>query len=110
MIPDPAPPYELGTSGNLRDRVQRMLDRAAALGIQPQISQAIAEILDRLTEAPRQWGDLLRNYRHAHTVEYRGLHKNFRCIYSVHERIPIVFMTELTPLEGNPLYGENLDG
>ena len=86
-----------------------MLDRAKTLGIASKIELAIAEVLHRLTQAPRDWGDPLRNYRHAHTVEYRGLHKNFRCTYSVHDRVPIVFMTELTPLEGNPLFGERFD-
>ena len=33
MIPDPAPPFEFGCSAALSERVQRMLDRAHALGI-----------------------------------------------------------------------------
>jgi hypothetical protein len=86
-----------------------MLDRASELGIRPQIELPIAEIIHFLTQSPRGWGDPLRNFRHAQTVEYRGRHKNFRCIYSVHDRVPIVFMAELTPMEGNPLHGEEFD-
>lgn len=110
MIPDPAPPYELGTSAILRERIHRMLNRAADLGILPEIELAIAEIIHLLTQSPRGWGDPLRNFQHAQTVEYRGQHRNFQCYYSIHDRIPIVFVASLTTLEGNPLHGENFDG
>jgi len=109
IIPDPSPPFELGVSQSLQERARRMIEKAGALGVARDTEVAIAEILHRLVIRPRSWGDPLMNLRHLNAVQYRGLHKDFRCIYSVHERIPIVFMTELTPLEGNPLFGHNFD-
>ncbi|MBO0698595.1 MAG: hypothetical protein J2P46_09385 [Zavarzinella sp.] len=87
-----------------------MVERATQLGARDEIVRALTEITAFLVQSPRSWGDPIRNFRHARTVQYRGQHKDFRCTYSVHDRIPIVFMTELTPLEGNPLYGEKFDG
>ena len=109
MIPDPAPPYELGVSGMLRERIQRMLDRAAARGVGPEARQAVAGIIHRLVNEPRKWGDPVRNHRKAKLVEYNGRHGGFLAIYSVHERVPIVFLTQLVPQAGHPLFGENFD-
>jgi hypothetical protein len=110
MIPDPSPPFEFQPSGAMRERMRRMIERAIELGVGDQVVDALTEITRRLVMSPRSWGDPLRNFRHAKTVEYRGQYEKFRCIYSVHDRVPIVFMTELVPLEGNPLYGQDLDG
>jgi hypothetical protein len=110
VIPDPAPPFEFDASGALRDRIQRMLQRALAIGIGPEIERAIAEIVDKLIKDPRAWGDPVRNFHHAHLVEYHGRHRGFFAAYSVHDRIPMVFLLQLIPLPGNPLLDENLDG
>jgi hypothetical protein len=40
-----------------------------------------------------------------HLTEYHGRHWNLRCKYAVHDRIPIVFLLEITVLEGNPVFG-----
>jgi hypothetical protein len=42
-------------------------------------------------------------------TQFRAIHRKFRCVYSVHNRVPIVFLNELTPLKGNPLFGGNYD-
>lgn len=110
MIPDPAPPYELDASGVVRDRIRRMLTRATDLGARPEVERAIAEIINLLIQRPRDWGDPVREYRHAQFTEYTGRHLNFLCTYVVHTRIPMVVLTQITPLEGNPLFGEDLDG
>jgi len=47
----------------------------------------------------------MRRYRHAQLTEYRGLHWILLCRYAVHDRVPIVFLTDITPLEENPLFG-----
>ena len=109
MIPDPAPPFELDMSGALRDRVIRMLRRAASLGVIDPVARDVAEILHEMTWNPRTWGDPLRHFRHVQFVQYRSIHGQFRSMYTVHDRLPLVVFTELTPLEGNPLYGESFD-
>lgn len=109
MIPDPAPPYEFGCSGALSDRVRRVLERARAMGIGPSIERALAFIVDRFIDDPRGWGDLIRNLGNAELVEYHGRHANFLAVYSVHDRVPIVFLLRLILLPGNPLVGENLE-
>lgn len=85
-----------------------MLDRAHALGIGPQVEHSIAFIVDRIINDPRGWGDPVRNFRHAQLVEYHGRHADFLAVYAVHERIPIVFLMQLSPLPGNRLFGETL--
>jgi hypothetical protein len=110
VIPDPSPPFELGASGAIRERMQRMVGRAAALGVQSAVAQAFGEILERLVSRPREWGDPLRHFRNAQTTQYAGHHRKFRCVYSVHDRVPIVFLTDIYPMPGNPLYGETFDG
>ena len=105
MSPDPAPPYEFGLSDALRERIQRMLDRAAARGIGPEIQEAVATIFSRLINEPRKW----RPDPEAQQVEYHGRHNRFLAVYTVHDRVPIVFLWKLIPQEGNPLFGENFD-
>ena len=110
MIPDPAPPFEVNSSGRLRDRIRLMLQRAAELGVQFEISQALTEILQCLTTDPRQWGDPLWHYRVAQMTHFGGTMRGFRCEYSVHDRIPTVVITNIFPIFGNPLYGESFEG
>lgn len=86
-----------------------MLDRARAIGVGDEIDGAIAEILSLLIQSPREWGDPIRDYRHAQLTEYHGRHRHFLCVYAVHHRIPTVFATQLIVQEGNPLFGEHFD-
>ena len=109
MIPDPAPPFEVDASGKVRERIRRILQWATALGVQPAISQALTDILSRLTTAPRVWGDPLWHFHTLQMTQYGGTLHGFRCEYSVHDRIPTVVITNLFPIAGNPLYGERFD-
>ncbi len=109
MIPDPSPPFEFEPSGAMKDRIRRMIDRAIVLGVRDQIVRALQEIVQFVTQSPRSWGDPVRNFRHAELTQFRAIHRKFRCVYSVHNRVPIVFLNELTPLKGNPLFGGNYD-
>ena len=109
MIPDPAPPFEVDASGLFVERTRRMLTRAHELGIGPQIERTITEIYLQLRDRPREWGDPVQNFRNAHFVEYHGRHAQLLCVYSVHERIPTVVITQLIPQDGHPLFGQNFD-
>ena len=53
MIPDPAPPYELGMSERLQERIQVWSARAEALGFAQTFDSAIDQILDHLRMRPR---------------------------------------------------------
>lgn len=109
MIPDPAPPFEVDASGRFLERTLRMLARARATGIGPEVERAVAEIFHMLRERPRDWGDPVRNFRHAQFIEYHGRHQKFLCIYSVHVRIPTVVVTHIIPQDGHPLFGQDFD-
>ena len=109
MIPDPAPPFEVDVVGEIKDRIRRMLQRAAALGVQPEISRSLSDILRRLTTEPREWGDPLWHFHAIHMTHYGGTMYGFRCEYSVHDRISTVVLTDLFPLPGSPLYGETFE-
>ncbi|HKB03152.1 MAG TPA: hypothetical protein VKD90_13080 [Gemmataceae bacterium] len=89
--------------------MRRMLQRAAELGMQGAVSQALTEILHRLTNEPRVWGDPLRRFRKLQMTQYGGTSRWIRCEYSVHDRVPTVVLTNLFALPGNPLYGESFD-
>lgn len=109
MIPDPAPPFEFEPSAAMKERMRRMVERAAELGARDQVVRALTEVVRRLIQTPRSWGDPVRNYRHAQLTEYRAQYDQLRCIYAVHDRVPIVFLSALTPLEGHPLFGQGFD-
>ena len=109
MIPDPSPPFEFGVSGAVRERIGRMLARAATRGIRPEVERSVAFILDHLVMEPRTWGDPVWNLRNAEQVTYHGRHDRLLAVYTVHERVPIVFLWQIVPQEGHPLFGENFD-
>ena len=110
MIPDPAPPYEFGCSAALAERIQRMIDVALAHGFGPDLEYSIAFIVDQLINDHRGWGDPVRRLQHAKLIEYHGRFENLLAIYAVHDRIPIVFLSALTPMPDHPLFGEVFDG
>ena len=104
MIPDPWPPFEFEPSEAIRERLEALLNLAAARGVLGEAADALTEIIRLLVHEPRRWGDPMRGYRHALLTQYRGVHWNVRCQYAVHDRVPIVFLTEITPLPGCPLF------
>lgn len=109
MTPDPAPPFEFDMSGALRERVRRMLVRATELGVGQPIALALRAIMDAVTNRPREWGDPVRHFQHSQLTYYHGHHANFLAEYSVHDRVPMVFLINIVPLPGSPLHGENFD-
>jgi hypothetical protein len=96
-------------SGRLKDRLRRMLTRATQLGIGLQIALDLRAIVQAVTNRPRVWGDPVRHFAHVQQMYYHGHHANFLGIYSVHDRIPMAFLIDVVPLEGNPLFGGNYD-
>ena len=105
MIPDPSPPFEFEPSGAIRERFEQLLVAAEARGVLAEAGEAPAEIVRRLVRRPRRWGDPIRHPAHAQLTQYRGVHWNLACYYAVHDRVPIVFLTDITPLEESPLFG-----
>ncbi len=105
MIPDPSPPFEFEPSQEIRERVRALVDRASEQGLRDEAIVAFAEIHRFLTMKPRKWGDPVRYLRNAKLTEFRGIHWNLLCRYAVHDRVPIVFLIEITPLEESPLFG-----
>jgi hypothetical protein len=105
MIPDPSPPFEFEPSRAILDRIEALLSAAQVRGVFSEAADAISEITRLLVGEPREWGDPIRKWPHAHLTEYRGIYWNLRCRYGVHDRVPIVFLTEIVPLERCPLFG-----
>jgi hypothetical protein len=108
VIPDPSPPFECDLPPALTDRIRSWHELAARLGRGPEVARAFAHMIQRLRTDPREWGDPVRDYRHAQLTEYHASHWKFRCKYAVHARVPIVFLLDLWPLECNPLFGTDL--
>jgi hypothetical protein len=105
MIPDLSPPFEFQPSRAITDRIRELLTAAQRQGLLAEAADAIAEIGRRLVNEPRKWGDPVRQHVKAKLTEYRGLHWNLVCVYGVHDRVPIVFLTSIEPLEESPLFG-----
>jgi hypothetical protein len=105
MIPDPSPPFEFDPSQLIRERIDELVDAATTIGRRTEAILAFAEIFRLLTIEPRDWGDPIRNHHGMKLTEYHGHHWNLRCKYAVHDRVPIVFLLEITVLESNPLFG-----
>jgi hypothetical protein len=70
MIPDPAPPYEVGMSDDLRAHIRRLFQRAVAMGIGTTFRDAVQRIFEDLKQDPRGVGDPVRNLRGFKMVEY----------------------------------------
>ncbi len=106
MIPDPSPPFEFELSAVMRERIRDLLELARDRHCENEASRAIIimHILRLLKMEPRVWGDPICNYRQLKLTQYHGRLWNLRCVYAVHDRIPIVFLTEIVPQVGCPLY------
>jgi hypothetical protein len=103
MIPDPAPPYEVGMSDNLREHIGRLSERAASLGIGAEFRDAVREVFEALRQDPHRAGDPIRKLRGLKMTEYRLVRDQLIVNYSVHDRIPMVTVWRFVPTSGHPL-------
>jgi hypothetical protein len=103
MIPDPAPPFEVGMSELLRQRVREWSDRAASRGFAEAFDSAIDRILDQLRTQPREWGEPSHHLRGLGMTAFRKMYERLLVIYSVHDRIPMVTIWNIYPTAGHPL-------
>jgi hypothetical protein len=105
MTPDPNAPYSVSTLGKAAESLKRILDRAAHLGIRPEVVAGLYEIRDALTSRPRDWGDPIRNFRQLRMIQYRGLMLPLIAYYAVHDEASMVVFSDLTVPRGLPLAG-----
>jgi hypothetical protein len=103
MIPDPAPPFEVGMSQLLRERIERLTDLAHARGIGPSFDAAVDRIMELLRTAPRESGDPLRHLPGMSSVLYRAYRNDLIVHYTVHDRIPMVTLWQFEPDPHHPL-------
>jgi hypothetical protein len=103
MIPDPAPPFEVGMSDELREHIRRLSRRAAGMGIGTAFRDSVRRILEALRQEPRRAGDPIRDLRGLKMTEYRLLREQLVVNYSVHDRIPMVTVWRFQPTSRHPL-------
>ena len=103
MIPDPAPPFEVGMSQLLRERIERLTDLAHARGLGTSFDAAVDHIFEALRVSPRKSGDPLRNLRGLSSTLYRLSRNGLVVHYTVHDRIPMVTVWRFDPGRGHPL-------
>ena len=103
MIPDPSPPFELGMSDQLREKIRALGIRAGKLGFGHAFRDSVQSIFEALRLSPRAAGDPLRHRRQLKLVEYRIIRDKLIVHYTVHERIPMVTVWRFVPVLGNPL-------
>src|SRR4051812_22256499 len=103
MVPDPAPPFELGMSQSLLERIERLSDRASGRGIGKEFDRSVDRIMTMLRMSPRESGDPIRQLRGFSATEYRIVRDQLIVYYSVHNRIPMVTVWRFEPSPGHPL-------
>jgi hypothetical protein len=103
MIPDPAPPFEVGMSQLLRERIERLTDLAHARGLGAAFDATVDRIMEMLRMSPRKSGDPLRHLRGLNMTYYRIYDSGLIANYSVHDRIPMVVLWSLGPGPNHPL-------
>lgn len=103
MIPDPAPPFEVQMSENLREHIRGLVERAVARGIGPPFRAAVDAILTALRDNPRRAGDPLRHLQGMQSVLYRAYRDDLIAHYTVHDRIPMVTVWQFDPGPHHPL-------
>ena len=103
MIPDPAPPYEVSIVGRAQMDIIDLLSRAKPLGLFAELEQVLFQVDEHLHQRPREWGDPIRNFPAAQSVQYRGQVDPIIAYYSVHDRLPMVFLNWVTVPKGHPL-------
>ena len=110
MVPDPAPPYEVGISQLVLDRMAQLSFRAHLRGMGSSFDEAVDRIRDMLRMSPRESGDPIHALRGLGMTRYRIYFENLIADYSVHDRIPTVVLWSLRPGSNHPLYGSSLNG
>lgn len=103
MIPDPAPPFEVQMSDNLRDHIAGLIRRAVARGIGPRVRDAVVNILAGLRDDPRGAGDPLRHLRGMSSTLYRVYRHGLIGHYTLHDRVPMVTLWRFEPGPHHPL-------
>jgi hypothetical protein len=103
MVPDPAPPYEVGMSQSLRERIDRLSHLAAVRGISDAFDGAVDRIMGMLRMTPRESGDPIRHLRGLSMTQYRIYHGGLIADYSIHDRIPMIALWSLVPGPSHPL-------
>jgi hypothetical protein len=103
MFPDPAPPFEVGMSDDLREQILAYVERAIARGFGGQFREGVAAIMSALRESPRGAGDPLRHLRGITSTLYRIVREGLIVHYTVHDRIPMVTVWRFEPGPGHLL-------
>jgi hypothetical protein len=107
MIPDPAPPFEVSLAGKAPRDIAHLLARSPALGLRAEVDRLLSQTVKELRQRPRTWGDPLRNFQSLQAVQYRGRVGFLLAYYSVHDRLPWVFLSSVTTPKGHPLSPDN---
>jgi hypothetical protein len=103
MVPDPAPPFEVGMSQLVRERIERLSDLAHARGFGVSFDAAVDRIMEKLRMSQRESGDPLRHLRGLNMTHFRIYRDALIANYSVHDRIPMVVLWSLAPAPDHPL-------
>lgn len=101
--PDPAPPFDVSFVGTAQQSVVDLLTRSVPLGLRADVERLLSQVDEELRMRPRDWGDPLRNFPSVQTVQYRGLAEFLLAYYTVHDRLPWVFLSSVTVPNGHPL-------
>jgi hypothetical protein len=105
MTPSSYGPFQLELTANQRLRIRQLIDLARSAGIGPSFIADLTAIVANLIDRPRDWGDPLHGLRSLDLTMFRGIHAKIAVTFAVHDRLPIVFLREITPILDHPLGG-----
>lgn len=103
MSDDPSRPYQVAFLQSARKRVQRCAEAATRLGIAKDYAATLRFVVDRLSQAPIEWGEPRRKLRAAALLLCDRVHDRLLVEYAVHEEQRIVFVRDCKPVLGHPL-------
>jgi hypothetical protein len=88
-------------------RVRSLAVLAQRLGILPELTAAVRPIARQLADEPLSWGDPTHHLRHLGLLKHVRVYGFLRVYYAVDEARRIVYVTDVLPLSGHPLEGDD---
>jgi len=111
MNPAPRPgPFTVRLTEPARVEVTRLLRRARRWGMEARLTAALAAIEQILIARPTAWGEERRRYPAAKLVGHHQIHDQLHLLYVVHDEVPLVRVSHLTPVLGHPLLDARWNG
>jgi hypothetical protein len=104
VSPDSRPgPFRVSLTEPARASVTLLIRRAQRFGLAVRLSAALTWIEQTLIERPLAWGEARRHYDGLRVTAFHQIHDGLHVVYTVHDTLPLVWITHLAPVLDHPL-------